>query len=138
MGDILGGGFILALASFVVAVAAAEHGLALRAAGRQPGEDVLGDHRAGGAVRRVHRRPGHRNRPAVRAGQDRASASAAQIVRPAHLLAAAALFMVILAETGRIPVETHTGTNEFGMIEEARVFEHSGPVLRAAAVGLER
>lgn len=29
-------------------------------------------------------------------------------------------FMVILAETGRIPVQTHTGTNEFGMIEEAR------------------
>jgi formate hydrogenlyase subunit 4 len=24
-------------------------------------------------------------------------------------------------------VETHTGTNEFGMIEEARSFEHSGP-----------
>jgi formate hydrogenlyase subunit 4 len=46
--------------------------------------------------------------------------SAGQIVRPAHLLAAAALFMVILYETGRIPVETHTGTNEFGMIEEAR------------------
>ena len=35
--------------------------------------------------------------------------------------------MVILYETGRIPVETHTGTNEFGMIEEARPFEHSGP-----------
>jgi formate hydrogenlyase subunit 4 len=50
-----------------------------------------------------------------------------QIVRPAHLLAAAALFMVILYETGRIPVETHTGTTEFGMIEEARPFEHSGP-----------
>ena len=24
-------------------------------------------------------------------------------------------------------METHTGTNEFGMIEEARAFEHSGP-----------
>jgi formate hydrogenlyase subunit 4 len=43
------------------------------------------------------------------------------------VLAAAALLMVILYETGRIPVETHTGTNEFGMIEEARPFEHSGP-----------
>ena len=32
--------------------------------------------------------------------------------------------MVILSETGRI-VETHTGTNEVGMIEEARPFEHS-------------
>jgi formate hydrogenlyase subunit 4 len=26
-------------------------------------------------------------------------------------------------------VETHSGTNEFGMIEEARPFEHSGPYL---------
>ena len=41
--------------------------------------------------------------------------SAGQIIRPAHLRAAAALFMVILHETGRIPVETHTGTSEFGM-----------------------
>jgi len=56
----------------------------------------------------------------IRSGPD-------QIVRPAHLLASAALFMVILFETGRIPVETHTGTVEFGMIEEARPFEHSGP-----------
>jgi len=55
--------------------------------------------------------------------------SAGQIIRPAHVLAAAALFMVILYETGRIPVETHSGTNEFGMIEEARPFEHSGPYL---------
>ncbi|MFF4733417.1 NADH-quinone oxidoreductase subunit H [Streptomyces mirabilis] len=52
--------------------------------------------------------------------------SADQILRPAHLLATGALFLVILYETGR-PVETHTGTNEFGMIEEARAFEHSGP-----------
>ena len=42
--------------------------------------------------------------------------SARQIICPAHLLAAAALFMVILHETSRILVETHTGTSEFGMI----------------------
>ena len=35
--------------------------------------------------------------------------------------------MVILFETGRIPIETHTGTIELGMIEAARPFEHSGP-----------
>ena len=58
--------------------------------------------------------------------------SAGQIIRPAHLLAAAALFMVILHETGRIRVETHTGTNEYGRIEEARAFET--PALPRAAV----
>jgi formate hydrogenlyase subunit 4 len=63
--------------------------------------------------------------------------SATQVIRPAHLLAAAALFMVILHETGRIPVETHTGTNEFGMIDEARSFEHSGPYLALLRFGSE-
>ena len=126
MGDILGGGFLLSLASFVVADRRAGDRQPVRAAGVEPGQDVLGHHRAGGAVRGVHRGPADRHRPAVRARGD-GPVSAGQVIRPAHLLAAAALFMVILHETGRIPVETHTGTNEFGMIEEARTFEHSGP-----------
>jgi len=44
----------------------------------------------------------------------------AQALRPAHLLAAVAFFLVVLSDTGRIPVETHTSTLEFGMIDEAR------------------
>jgi len=55
--------------------------------------------------------------------------SAVEIFRPAHLLAAAAFFMVVLSETGRVPVESHGSTLEFGMIEEARTLEHSGPGL---------
>ena len=49
------------------------------------------------------------------------------MLRPAHLFAAAAFFLVVLSDTGKIPVETHGGTLEFGMIDEARTFEHSGP-----------
>ena len=41
----------------------------------------------------------------------------------------AAFFMLVLTETGRIPVENHGGTLEFGQIEEGRVAEHSGPGL---------
>jgi hydrogenase-4 membrane subunit HyfE len=41
----------------------------------------------------------------------------------------AAFFMLVLTETGRIPVENHGSTLEFGQIEEARVVEHSGPGL---------
>jgi hydrogenase-4 membrane subunit HyfE len=37
--------------------------------------------------------------------------------------------MLVLAESGRIPVENHGSTLEFGQIEEARVAEHSGPGL---------
>jgi formate hydrogenlyase subunit 4 len=51
------------------------------------------------------------------------------MVRPSHVLAAAAFFLVVLVDTGRIPVETHSGTLEFGMIDEARALEHSGPAL---------
>jgi formate hydrogenlyase subunit 4 len=55
--------------------------------------------------------------------------STSQMVRPSHVLAACAFFLVVLVDTGRIPVETHSGTLEFGMIDEARALEHSGPAL---------
>jgi formate hydrogenlyase subunit 4/hydrogenase-4 membrane subunit HyfE len=55
--------------------------------------------------------------------------STVEWVRPSHLLMIAAFFMLVLNETGRIPVENHGGTLEFGQIEEGRVTEHSGPGL---------
>lgn len=128
MGDILGGGFILALASFVIAVAAASTGspYAQLGASRAKTFAAITEPVVLFVVFTVALVTGT-DLPYALAKTVRASAD--QIVRPAHLLAAAALFMVILYETGRIPVETHTGTNEFGMIEEARSFEHSGPYL---------
>lgn len=128
MGDILGGGLILAFASFVVAVAAAETGdsYAQLASSRAKTfsaitEPVMLLVVFAVAMITTTDLP-YVLGAAVRSGPD-------QIVRPAHLLASAALFMVILYETGRIPVETHTGTTEFGMIEAGRSFEHSGPQL---------
>jgi formate hydrogenlyase subunit 4 len=126
MGDILGGGLILALASFVVAVAAAETGSAYAQLGSSRAktfgaitEPVVLLVVFTVAIVTTTDLP-YVLGATVRSGPD-------QIIRPAHLLASAALFMVILFETGRIPVETHTGTTELGMIEEARPFEHSGP-----------
>ncbi|MGA8246920.1 MAG: NADH-quinone oxidoreductase subunit H [Nocardioides sp.] len=126
MGDILGGGFILALASFVIAVAAAETGDAYAQLGSSRAktfgaitEPVVLLVVFTVAIVTTTDLP-YVLGATVRSGPD-------QIIRPAHLLASAALFMVILFETGRIPVETHSGTTEFGMIEEARGFEHSGP-----------
>ena len=126
MGDILGGGFILSLASFVVAVAALETGspYAQLGASRAKTFAAITEPVILFVVFTVALVTGT-DLPYALAATVRSSA--AQITRPAHLLAAAALFMVILYETGRIPVETHSGTNEFGMIEEARPFEHSGP-----------
>lgn len=47
---------------------------------------------------------------------------------PTHLLVTAAFFLLILVETGKLPVES-SGLMEFGMLEEGRTFEHSGPLL---------
>jgi formate hydrogenlyase subunit 4 len=126
MGDILGGGFILSLASFLVAVAALETGspYAQLGASRAKTFAAITEPVVLFVVFTVALLTGT-DLPYALAATVRSTAG--QIIRPAHLLAAAALLMVILYETGRIPVETHTGTNEFGMIEEARPFEHSGP-----------
>jgi formate hydrogenlyase subunit 4 len=126
MGDILGGGFILSLASFLVATAALETGspYAQLGSSRAKTFGAITEPVVLFVVFTVALLTGT-DLPYALAATVRSSAG--QIIRPAHLLAAAALLMVILSETGRIPVETHTGTNEFGMIEEARPFEHSGP-----------
>ena len=126
MGDILGGGFILALASFLVATAALDTGspYAQLGASRAKTFAAITEPVVLFVVFTVGMLTGT-DLPYALAATVRSSAG--QIIRPAHLLAAAALLMVILFETGRIPVETHTGTSEFGMIEEARGFEHSGP-----------
>src|SRR6202142_3477010 len=128
MGDILGGGFLLSLASFVVATAAAETGspYAQLGSSRAKTFSAITEPVVLFVVFTVALVTGT-DLPYALAATVRSSAG--QVIRPAHLLASAALFMVILHETGRIPVETHTGTNEFGMIEEARSFEHSGPYL---------
>ena len=136
MGDILGGGFILSLASFLVAVAALDTAspYAQLGASRAKTFAAITEPVVLFVVFTVALITGT-DLPYALAATVRSSAG--QIVRPAHLLAAAALFMVILYETGRIPVDTHTVTNEFGMIEEARPFEHSGPYFALLKWGSE-
>ena len=136
MGDILGGGFLLSLASFVVATAALETGspYAQLGSSRAKTFSAITEPVVLFVVFTVALLTGT-DLPYALAATVRSSAG--QVIRPGHLLASAALFMVILNETGRIPVETHTGTNEFGMIEEARSFEHSGPYFALLKWGSE-
>jgi formate hydrogenlyase subunit 4 len=136
MGDILGGGFLLSLASFVVATAALETGspYAQLGSSRAKTFSAITEPVVLFVVFTVALLTGTDLPYALAAT---VKSSAGQVIRPAHLLASAALFMVILHETGRIPVETHTGTNEFGTIEEARSFEHSGPYLALLKWGSE-
>ena len=128
MGDILAGGLILGMASFAISIAAIDSGSPYA----QLGSSRL---RTFGALNEpivifvvfVVALTTHTDLPYVLGATLRSSA--VQVVRPSHLLIVAAFFMLILTETGRIPVESHGGTLEFGQIEEGRVAEHSGPGL---------
>ena len=126
MGDILGGGFILAMASFVVSLAAIDSGspFAQLGSSRLRSFGALAEPTIIFVIFTVALTT-HTDLPYALVAT--LKGSAVEIVRPSHLLAAAAFFMVVLAETGRIPVESHGSTLEFGMIEEARTLEHSGP-----------
>ena len=52
-----------------------------------------------------------------------------RLMNPAHVLAFAALFIVLLAETGRIPVDNPATHLELTMIHEAMILEYSGRYL---------
>jgi formate hydrogenlyase subunit 4 len=56
-------------------------------------------------------------------------ANPAVAVSPGHLLALAALFIVTLAETGRLPVDNPATHLELTMIHEAMILEYSGRYL---------
>jgi formate hydrogenlyase subunit 4 len=57
------------------------------------------------------------------------------LLNPASLLAFAALFIVLLAETGRVPVDNPATHLELTMIHEAMILEHSGPNLALLEYG---
>ncbi len=56
------------------------------------------------------------------------ASSSSWYLAPTHLLAMAAFFLLILAETGKLPVES-AGLMEFGMNDDGRIYEHSGRLL---------
>ena len=52
-----------------------------------------------------------------------------RFLAPSQVLALAALFLVLIAETGRIPVDNPATHLELTMIHEAMILEYSGPYL---------
>jgi formate hydrogenlyase subunit 4 len=52
-----------------------------------------------------------------------------KLLNPTHVLAFAALFIVLLAETGRIPVDNPATHLELTMVHEAMILEYSGRYL---------
>jgi len=127
MGDVLGGAFLLTLAGVCVAVAATDSG------GVYPG---LGASRAMtfGALAEptlifvffTIALLTSTDNPYVL--NHSLQNTLGQEFRASHLLVCAAFFMMLLLETGRIPIESASSTLEFGMIDDARTLEHSGPL----------
>ncbi len=59
----------------------------------------------------------------------RLSTNPGSLVHPSHMLAFVGLFIVTIAETGRIPVDNPTTHLELTMIHEAMILEYSGRYL---------
>lgn len=60
---------------------------------------------------------------------ERLSSTPASMMNPAHLLAFSGLFIVTIAETGRIPIDNPATHLELTMIHEAMILEYSGRYL---------
>jgi len=125
LGDLLGGALVLGLASFVMSLAALDTASPLGGLGASR-TTWIGS-LAEPALILVFFTVG------VLSASDNPylmnhaiAASPLAMVLPTHLLGAVAFFMLLLAETGHIPIDNPSGTIEISMIEESRVLEYSG------------
>jgi formate hydrogenlyase subunit 4 len=127
MGDILGGGFILTLGSFMIVLAGLDTGSAHGGIGSSRAvmlailaEPTLILVFVGITLLAKAMLPFVVNHLLV--------GSWAAYLSPAHLFLVAAFFVLLLVETDRMPIHSSTHIEVY-MIEEARVLEYSGPLL---------
>jgi formate hydrogenlyase subunit 4 len=124
LADLIGGAFVLGLASFAISLAALDTASPLGGLGASR-TTWVGSF-AEPALILVFFTVGalsHSDNPYL---ENHAIAhSAAAYVLPTHLLGAVAFFMLVLAENGRIPIDNPSGAIEISMIEESRVLEYS-------------
>jgi formate hydrogenlyase subunit 4 len=127
MGDILGGGFLLALGGFMILLAGLDTGSAYGGMGSSRStllvilsEPILILVLVGIAVLSKAMLPFVINHLVVN--------HLYFYWNPAHLFLVAAFFIILLIETDAMPI--HSGTHiEIYMIEESRILEYSGPLL---------
>jgi formate hydrogenlyase subunit 4 len=127
MGDILGGGLILTLGSFMIVLAGLDSGSAYGGIGASRAvmvailaEPTLILVFVGITLLAKAMLPFVVNHLLV--------ASPAVYWGPAHLFLVAAFFILLLVETDRLPIHSSTHIEVY-MIEEARILEYSGPLL---------
>lgn len=127
MGDILGGGLILTLGSFMILLAGLDTGSAYGGIGSSRAvmlailaEPTLILVFVGITLLAKTMIPFTVNHLLV--------SNPAVYWSPAHLFVVAAFFVLILVETDRLPIHSNTHIEVY-MIEEARILEYSGPLL---------
>jgi formate hydrogenlyase subunit 4 len=127
MGDILGGGLILTLGSFMIVLAGLDSGSAYGGVGSSRAvmvailaEPTLILVFVGITLLAKSMLPFVVNHLLV--------GSAAAYWGPAHLFLIAAFFTLLIVETDRLPIHSSTHIEVY-MIEEARILEYSGPLL---------
>jgi len=127
MGDILGGGFILTLGSFMIVLAGLDTSSAYGGIGssRAAMVAILAEPTlilvfVGITVLAKAMLPFVVNHLLV--------SNPAVYWSPAHLFLIAAFFILLLVETDRLPIHSSTHIEVY-MIEEARILEYSGPLL---------
>ena len=127
MGDILGGGLILTLGSFMIVLAGLDSGSAYGGIGSSRAvmlgilaEPTLILVFVGITLLAKAMLPFVVNHLLV--------ANPSVYSSPAHLFLIAAFFVLLLVETDRVPIHSSTHI-EIYMIEEARILEYSGPLL---------
>jgi formate hydrogenlyase subunit 4 len=125
LADLIGGAFVLALASFAISLAALDTASPLGGLGSSR-TTWIGS-LAEPALILVFFTVGALSQSDNPYLENHALAhSGAAYVLPTHVLGAVAFFMLVLAENGRIPIDNPSGSIEISMIEESRVLEYSG------------
>ena len=125
LADLIGGAFVLALASFAISLAAYDTASPLGGLGASR-TTWIGSFAEPALILVFFTVAAlsHSDNPYL---ENHALArSGAAYVLPTHLLGAVAFFMLVLAENGRIPIDNSSGSIEISMIEESRVLEYSG------------
>ena len=128
VGDLLVVVYLLLLGTFFLALAGLDPGSAFGGMGasREVTVAALAEPTLAVAIFALARSAGSTNLGEIAA---RTLADPLSALSPGHLLAFAALFIVMLAETGRLPIDNPATHLELTMIHEAMVLEYSGRYL---------
>ncbi len=125
VGDLLVVAYLLLLGTFFLSLAGLDPGTAFGGMGASRGMTIaaLAEPTIALAIFGLGIGAGSTNLGQIVA---RTLANPGETLSPGHILAFAALFIVMLAETGRLPVDNPSTHLELTMIHEAMVLEYSG------------